>query len=179
VRRDARRLVQVFEKLAGLVSEGELHFTAVDVQSLVEDLVGSMQPGEDAGERLPVIDLSREPGPIRARLDIALFRRALAYLIGYLTHNSPGDPAKVSISITKANDPDGRGTVRVLVGSRTASVPGEALHHLFDPVRMVQESLIHVGPAVSQRIIEALGGRMRLRQSRAEVAFLIVLPLQA
>ena len=179
VRRDARRLVQVFEKLAGLVSEGELHFSVVDVQNLVEDLVASMQPGEDAGERLPIIDLSREPAAMRARLDIGLFRRALSYLIGYLTHNSPADPAKVSISITKASDPDGSETIRILVGSRTASVPAEALHQLFDPVRMVQESLIHVGPAVSQRIIEALGGRMRLRQTRAEVAFLVVLPLEA
>ena len=44
---------------------------------------------------------------------------------------------------------------------------------------VVQESLIHVGPAVSQRIVEALGGRLRLRQSRAEIAFLVTLPLEA
>jgi hypothetical protein len=42
---------------------------------------------------------------------------------------------------------------------------------------VLRENLIHVGPAVSQRIVEALGGRLRLRQSRAELAFLVSLPV--
>jgi hypothetical protein len=41
---------------------------------------------------------------------------------------------------------------------------------------MVQESLIDVGPAVSQRLIEALGGQLRVRQTRHELAFLVTLP---
>jgi hypothetical protein len=41
---------------------------------------------------------------------------------------------------------------------------------------MVQESLIDVGPAVSQRLIEAQGGRLRLRQGRHELSFLVALP---
>jgi signal transduction histidine kinase len=40
----------------------------------------------------------------------------------------------------------------------------------------VQESLIDVGPAVSQRLIEALGGRLRTRQTRHELSFLVTLP---
>ena len=39
VRRDVRRLVEVFEKLAGLVTEGELNFTTVDVHTVVDDVV--------------------------------------------------------------------------------------------------------------------------------------------
>ena len=50
------------------------------------------------------------------------------------------------------------------------------LQRLFDPVQMVQESLIDVGPAVSQRLIEALGGQLRLRQTRHELSFLVTLP---
>jgi hypothetical protein len=41
---------------------------------------------------------------------------------------------------------------------------------------MVQESLIDVGPAVSQRLVEALGGRLNVRPGRHELAFLISLP---
>jgi hypothetical protein len=41
---------------------------------------------------------------------------------------------------------------------------------------MVQESLIDVGPAVSQRLVEALGGRLRMRQTRHELAFLVTVP---
>ena len=40
----------------------------------------------------------------------------------------------------------------------------------------MQESLIDVGPAVSQRLIEALAGRLRMRQTRHELAFLVTLP---
>ena len=52
----------------------------------------------------------------------------------------------------------------------------EKLQRLFDPVQMVQESLIDVGPAVAQRLVEALGGQLRLRQTRHELAFLVTLP---
>ena len=38
-----------------------------------------------------------------------------------------------------------------MVGSRSATVTPEKLQRLFDPVQMVQESLIDVGPAVAQR----------------------------
>jgi C4-dicarboxylate-specific signal transduction histidine kinase len=55
-------------------------------------------------------------------------------------------------------------------------VAPDRLQRLFDPVQMVQESLIDVGPAVSQRLIEALGGRVRMRQTRHELAFLVTLP---
>ena len=47
--------------------------------------------------------------------------------------------------------------MRIMVGSRTASVPPEKLQRLFDPVQMVQESLIDVGPAVSQRTRRGAG----------------------
>jgi C4-dicarboxylate-specific signal transduction histidine kinase len=66
--------------------------------------------------------------------------------------------------------------VRILVTSRTAAVPADRLDKLFDPVHTVQESLIDVGPAVSQRIIEALGGRLDKRPGKHEVGFLVSLP---
>jgi C4-dicarboxylate-specific signal transduction histidine kinase len=84
--------------------------------------------------------------------------------------------AKVSVSVGPHDDDEGGSDVRILVGSRTASVAPDRLQRLFDPVQMVQESLIDVGPAVSQRLIEALGGRVRMRQTRHELAFLVTLP---
>jgi C4-dicarboxylate-specific signal transduction histidine kinase len=83
-----------------------------------------------------------------------------------------GEQAKLSISIGRGED-----EVQVLMASRTAKVsPGE-LMWLFDPMRMVQESLIEVGPAVSQRIVESLGGRLQVRQGRHELSFFITLPV--
>jgi len=180
VHRDVRRLVQVFEKLAGLVSEGELHFSAVDAHAIVADVVAAIDVSDEGiGKHLEVLDVSRDSTPQPVRVDVAQTRKALSYLIWYLAHNSPGDQASVSVSIGRHGQPEGDDSVWILVGSTSASVPAERLQRLFDPVQMVQESLIDVGPAVSQRLLEAQGGQLRLRQARHELSFLVSLPVRA
>jgi signal transduction histidine kinase len=175
VRRDVRRLVQVFEKLAGLVSEGELNCSSVDANAVIDDVVTKIElSDEELGKRLE-LDVARDRTPQLVKADAAQLHKALAYLVWYLTHNSPAE-AKVTISIGRHAEKDGSEEVRILIGSRTASVPADKLERLFDPVQMVQESLIDVGPAVSQRLIEAVGGRLRVRQARHELSFQITLP---
>jgi len=83
----------------------------------------------------------------------------------------------VSVSVARHSEREDAESVRVLVGSRTASVAPEKLQRVFDPVQMVQESLIDVGPAVSQRLVEAVGGQLTVRQGRHELHFLVTLPL--
>jgi nitrogen-specific signal transduction histidine kinase len=176
VRRDVRRLVQVFEKLAGLVSEGELNFTAVDANAVVDEVVTAVEVADEGpGKRLQ-LDVTRDRSPQPIRVDPVQFRKALSYLVWYLTYSSPGEEAKVSISVGRHGNHETPDEVRILIGSRTATVPPDKLERIFDPVQMVQESLIEVGPAVSQRVIEALGGRLRVRQGRHEVAFQVTLP---
>src|SRR5207247_1616700 len=82
---------------------------------------------------------------------------------------SPPDQARVSVSVARHSEREDAESVRVLVGSRTASVAPEKLQRVFDPVQMVQESLIDVGPAVSQRLVEAVGGQLTVRQGRHEL----------
>ncbi|MBI4246462.1 MAG: GAF domain-containing protein, partial [Candidatus Rokubacteria bacterium] len=176
VRRDVRRLVQVFEKLSGLVSEGELNFSTVDIHAVVDEAVTAIELSDEGlGKRLQ-IDVAREPAPQMVKIDVGQFRKAVSYLIWHLTHNSPGQEAKVSISIGRHSDPGAGDSVRVLIGSRTATVAPETIDRLFDPVQMVQENLIDVGPAVSQRLIEAVGGRLGVRRGRHELAFHVTLP---
>jgi hypothetical protein len=50
-------------------------------------------------------------------------------------------------------------------------VRAEELRGIFDPIQVVQENLIDVGPCVSQRIIEAQGGRLDAKQGRGDVSF--------
>ena len=176
VRRDVRRLVEVFEKLAGLVTEGELNFAIVDAREVVGELVDAIDLADEAAGKHLHLDVVPEASPQLVKVDAIQLRKALSYLIRYLTHNSPAEQARVSLSIGRHDDSE-RGTdVRILVGSRSASVSPEKLQRLFDPVQMVQESLIDVGPAVAQRLIEALGGQLRLRQTRHELSFLVTLP---
>jgi PAS domain S-box-containing protein len=176
VRRDVRRLVEVFEKLAGLVTEGELNFATVDAYEAVTQLVEGIDLADSGLGKHLQLDVAPTSEAFPVKVDAAQLRRALSYLIRYLTHNSPSDLAKISLSVTRHVEPDGGQDVRVLVGSRTAAVPADKLERLFDPVHMVQESLIDVGPAVSQRLVEALGGRLGVKQTRHELSFVVSLP---
>ncbi|HEU5323356.1 MAG TPA: histidine kinase dimerization/phospho-acceptor domain-containing protein, partial [Methylomirabilota bacterium] len=177
VRRDVRRLVEVLEKLAGLVTEGELNFTTVDAHKVVTQLADSLDVGDDLLGKPLQLDVAPHSEPYLVKVDVNQLTKALSYVVRYLSHNSPGDAAaRVSISVGRQEDAEGAGTVRIMVGSRTASVSADKLERLFDPVAMVQESLIDVGPAVSQRLVEALGGSLRFRQGRHELAFLVSLP---
>jgi PAS domain S-box-containing protein len=177
VRRDVRRLVEVFEKLAGLVTEGELNFTTVDVHTVVDDVVTAIELVDDVPARPLQLDVTRETTPQIVKVDPAQLRKALSYLIWYLAHNSPPDQARVAVSVARHSEPEAAESVRILIGSRTAAVTPEKLHRVFDPVQMVQESLIDVGPAVSQRLVEAVGGQLTVRQGRHELHFLVTLPL--
>jgi len=177
VRRDVQRLVEVFEKLAALVTEGELNFTIVDLHTVVDDVVTAIEGADDALGKPLQIEVTRDAPPKLVRVDVQHLRRALSYLVWYLTHNSPPHQARVSIAITHQAERDGTERARIQIGSRTASVPPDKLHRVFDPVQMVQESLIDVGPAVSQRLVEAIGGQLDVRHGRNELAFLLSLPL--
>jgi nitrogen-specific signal transduction histidine kinase len=175
VYRDVRRLVEVFEKLVSLVTGGRLNFSTVDAHEVVSQLVETVDPSDDGIGKHLQLDVAPAAEPLLVRVDAGQLRRALQYLVRFLGHNTPGDAARVSLSVGRHED-GGVSEVRILVGSRTASVSLDKLERLFDPVHMVQEGLIDVGPAVSQRLVEALGGRLAMRQGKHELAFLVSLP---
>ncbi len=186
VRRDVRRVMQVFEKLTALVNEGDPAYEVLDVRAAVDEMLAGLgavpaaseAPGamllelvdETSGKRL-LLSLYHEANPQPVKADRVQLKKAMSYLVWYVLHKSAGDTARLSISIGRGED-----EVQVLMASRTARVNPEELLRLFDPMRMVQESLIDVGPAVSQRVIESLGGRLQVRQARHELSFLLGLP---
>jgi polar amino acid transport system substrate-binding protein len=176
VGRDVRRLVQGLEKLSGLVTLGELHFTTVEVHSVVDDAVATVTANDETSSEAIQVQVTREEVPLSVKVDPGQLRKALGYLMWYLARHSQGRP---SLLITVGRQADGTrsDTVRVVVASRTADVPVRELEGLFDPVRMVQEDLIDIGPAVSQRIVETLGGSLSMRRSRHEIGFVVRLPL--
>jgi signal transduction histidine kinase len=187
VRRDVRRLMQVFERLTALVTESDLTFEAVDVRAVVDEMLanlGALPAGaetagamllhlaDDTSGKLLLLSLYYEATPQFVKADRSQLRKALGYLVWYILHKSPGASAKLSISVGRGDE-----EVQVLLSSRTARLTPDELLQLFDPMRMVQENLIEVGPAVSQRIVESLGGRLQVRQGRQELSFLMNLPV--
>lgn len=189
VSRDVRRLVQIFEKLTALVSEGEFNFEIVDLRPLVDECLTGMgavsgTEGTDGARLLHLNDeasgkrvslsVYHETGPFHVKADPVQLKKATAYLVWYLMRKTPGDEAKLSISIDRKA---GENTIRLILASRTAEVAAEELHRIFDPMKVVQESLFDVGPCVSQRIIEAQGGKLEARQGRGETTFVATLPV--
>jgi len=188
VGRDVRRLVQMFDKLAALVNEGDYKRDVVDIRMAIEECLIEMGvadmpslPSEahllsftdDSTQKLVTVNFSHEGGPFFVKGDRDMLKKVIAYLIWYLLRKTPGQEAKIALGVSSM--PHGE-PLRITVASRTAEVRPDELLRIFDPIQVVQENLIDVGPCVSQRILEALGGRLDVKQGRAEVAFTATLP---
>jgi GAF domain-containing protein/CheY-like chemotaxis protein len=183
VGRDVRRLIQIFDKLATLVSEGDYKRDVVDLRAMVEEclveLGAQALPSANGDARLlsfadestqkhVTATLSHEGPSLLVTGDHSMLKKAIAYLAWYLLRKTPGPEAKIAVSISRLAGED---RARLTVASRTAEVRPEELQGIFDPIQVVQESLLDVGPCVSQRIIEGQGGRLDVKQGRGEVSF--------
>jgi signal transduction histidine kinase len=176
VRRDAGRLVHVLDKLRGLVEGAELNCIIVDVRRLMEEFIRTLSSGAESSDRPVTVEFVPDAVPHLVKVDTGQLQRAVGHLVAYLAHASPEDPARVTISAGRGAEPGGPDAIRVLITSRTARVPADRLLQVLDPVQMMQEGLVAVGPSVSQRIVESLGGQLRLREGRHELGFLLTLP---
>ncbi|HLC40608.1 MAG TPA: GAF domain-containing protein [Methylomirabilota bacterium] len=193
VGRDMRRLVQLFEKLAALVSEGTLTIEVVDVRSVVEECLKGLNahvvPSPPEAESTRLMSLIDEEGSRAIQLalyfqaeslaalgDRAQLVKALSYLIWYQMRKCPNDGTlALSVSRHRVKTAD-QERVQIVLGARKATMTDAELQRLFDPLAVVQESLIDVGPSVSQRIIEAQGGHVEVKRGKDEVSFVVSLP---
>jgi nitrogen fixation/metabolism regulation signal transduction histidine kinase len=188
VSRDVRRLVQMFDKLAVLVNEGDYKHDVVDIRVAIEESLIEMGVAEmpalssdphllsftdDSTQKLVTVNFSHEGGPFFVKGDRGMLKKAIAYLIWYLLRKTPGQEAKIALGVSSMTHAE---PLRITVASRTAEVKPDELLRIFDPIQVVQENLIDVGPCVSQRILEAQGGHLDVKQGRAEVAFTATLP---
>jgi len=194
VGRDVKRLIQIFEKLAALVREGGFSFETVDVRMAVEECLIDLgaRTVQDAAGRVRLfswideasgqeltVTVSQEAGGLVTRSNHAQLKKALAYLIWYLLRKTPGDKAAISVATARVTDVAGEKeqVIRILVSSDEVAVPEAELRRLFDLLAVVQENLIDVGPCVSQRIIEALGGHLEPTRGRRGISFVALLPI--
>jgi signal transduction histidine kinase len=183
VGRDVRRLVQIFDKLATLVNEGDYKRDIVDLRAMTEECLAEMGAhalpdangearllsfADESTQKHVTATLSHEGSSLLVTGDRSMLKKAIAYLVWYLLQKTSGPEAKIAASISRIAGED---RLRLTVASRTAEVKTDELEGIFDPIQVVQENLIDVGPCVSQRIIEAQGGRLEAKQGRGEVSF--------
>jgi K+-sensing histidine kinase KdpD len=178
----------MFDKLAALVNEGDYKRDVVDMRSMVEETLVEMGvaqmpavPAEarlltftdESTQKLVTVNFSHEGETFLVKGDRGMLKKAVAYLIWYLLRKTPGQEAKIAVAISHtAGEP-----LAITVASRTAEVKPDELRAIFDPIQVVQENLIDVGPCVSQRILEAQGGHLDVKQGRNEVSFTGTLPV--
>lgn len=183
VGRDVRRLIQIFDKLATLVSEGDYKRDLSDLRVMAEECLAEMGAqalpsangearllsfADESTQKHVTATLSHEGPSFLIMGDRSMLKKAIAYLVWYLLRKTPGTEAKIAVTISRLTGED---RVRLTVASRTAEIRPEELRKIFDPIQVVQESLIDLGPCASQRIIEAQGGRLEAKQGRGEVSF--------
>jgi nitrogen-specific signal transduction histidine kinase len=189
VGRDVRRLVQMFDKLAALVNEGDYKRDMVDMRAAIEEALVEMgvaqmpaAPAEahlltftdESTQKQVTVNFSHEGKAFLVKGDRGMLKKAVAYLIWYLLRKTPGQEAKIAVAISHEASAE---PLKITLASRTAEVKPDELRAIFDPIQVVQESLIDVGPCVSQRILEAHGGHLDIKQGRAEVSFTATLPV--
>jgi signal transduction histidine kinase len=188
VGRDVRRLVQMFDKLAALVNEGDYKRDVVDMRAMVEETLVEMGVAQipagpadarlltftdESTQKLVTVNFSHEGETFLVKGDRGMLKKAVAYLIWYLLRKTPGQEAKIAVALSHtAGEP-----LAITVASRTAEVKPDELSAIFDPIQVVQENLIDVGPCVSQRILEAQSGHLDVKQGRNEVSFTATLPV--
>ena len=177
VGRDVRRLVQIFDKLATLVNEGDYKRDVVDLRAMAEECLVELgaqvlpEAGGDARllsfadestQKHVTATLSHEGPSCLVTGDRGMLKKAIAYLVWYLLRKTPGTDAKIALSISRLTGED---RLRLTVASRTAEVRAEELRSIFDPIQVVQESVLDVGP-VRQPADHRGPGRATRRQTR-------------
>jgi len=191
VGRDVRRLVQIFDKLAALVNDGDYKRETLDLRHVAEECLAELGAqalpagtgevrlltfADESTQKHVTATLSHEGSSFLVRGDYGMFKKAMSYLIWYLLRKTPGPDAKISVTIAHMPSDE---RVRLTISSRTSEVRAEELQAIFDPIQVVQENLIDVGPSVSQRIVESQGGRLEAKHGRGEVSFTASLPAVA
>ncbi|MBF0163992.1 MAG: PAS domain S-box protein [Magnetococcales bacterium] len=121
--------------------------------------------------------------PARLRGDAVRLRQALLHLLGNAIKFTP--QGTVELSVEMAPPPAPHGTVLITIADTGIGIPEELHTAIFDPFIQVDSSLSRpyggsgLGLAITKRIIELMGGSIRLA-SRVEEGstFVITLPLE-
>jgi two-component system sensor histidine kinase AtoS len=190
VNNDIQTIDGITEKLVGFASDIHYQFEYDDLNRLLEQLVtahateskatpnsngadsrGAFSCGMEivAKDELPTI-----------KFDTEQLRKALGYLAAFLEQGIENDGKILLSSQHVQHDPklpEGKWACLKMTG-QGRQLPPEELKHIFDPFDMSQNTIIDVGPCVSQKIIEEHGGRLSVKQeTNGDTTFTIALPI--
>jgi nitrogen fixation/metabolism regulation signal transduction histidine kinase len=103
-------------------------------------------------------------------------KQALLYLMKYLTSIMGCSGTLIIASLLRENSA-GIDVIRITITGKGSRASQEELDKLFDPITIVPDADIDLGPCASQKIIEDHGGHIEVKSEQVDgISFMIDLP---
>jgi PAS domain S-box-containing protein len=155
ITRDDKRASEVIRKVRELLKKEEPHYTLVDVNSIIEETIALIRRESILKGSFLVADLV--PGRPEVIGDkVQLQQVILNLIINAIAAMSDVEPGsrKIAIKTEKFEDKD----VRVSVSDSGTGIDEAHKDLIFEPFFTTRQTGLGMGLAISQRIINALGG---------------------
>jgi PAS domain S-box-containing protein len=155
IARDDKRASEVIRKIRDLLKKEEPHYTLVDVNGVIKETLALIRRESILKESFLVVDLF--PGRAEVIGDkIQLQQVILNLIMNAIAAMSDVEPGsrKVVIKTEKLEDKD----VKASVSDSGTGIDEEHKEHIFEPFFTTRQTGLGMGLAISQRIINALGG---------------------
>jgi len=170
--READRLNGVLTRFLSFARPLPLSTREFDVREVVDEVAALLGGREGAGES--PIEISGGEGDLpEIKGDPEQIRQVLLNLLLNAIQASPTG-GRIDVSLLYIEE--GPGRVEIVVEDRGAGFEAEALENLFTPFFTTREEGTGLGLAVSHRILESHGGRIRA-ENRAEGGARVVVEL--
>jgi signal transduction histidine kinase len=119
------------------------------------------------------IALAQPAPPVRARIDVTLFRQVLVNLVRNAVEANPGGSVGMGVSVTEVGE-----RIEVRVGNDGVPVPDEIVGRIFDPYISTKSGRdnMGLGLAIAKKIVLEHGGDIHYEESGGHPVFVITLP---
>ena len=173
IRTDDQRAGAVIDRMRSMLKRHQLARSLLDVNQLVADVITLARPEADA--RKALVSLEPEPSCPPVRGDRVQLQQVLLNLLlnamDAMTASDP-DGRRVTVRVQAAG-----AQVEVAVIDHGHGIPVDKLARVFEPFFTTKSNGLGMGLAISSRIVEAHGGRLRASNNDAGGAtFAFTLP---
>ena len=172
---DGQRAGEVIRRMRALLRKGESNLSDLDVNELVDDVVGLVR-GEMLLQGVTLV-LELSPRPLRVQGDRVQLQQVLLNLMVNAL-DAMKDTTGGSRRLTVRTQAIDRGrTIEVVVQDCGAGLPSEKIERIFEPFYTTKPHGLGLGLPICRSILQAHGGRIGSRNnSDRGAAFWFTLP---
>ena len=172
---DDRRAGEVIRRLRSLLQKGEVQRAPVDVNAVVQDVLGLMRSDFISREVTVATDLA--PGMPMLEGDRIQLQQVLLNLLVNACDAMDGLPdcRRVTIRTGRVDE----AAVEILVSDEGKGIKADDLNRIFEPFVTTKPAGMGLGLAVCRTIVDAHGGTLSARSNAGDrgATFTVVLPV--